>query len=146
MAESVAYTAFKKCLQPLDRVDRVENIMLVGMPDVNCCIEGVEIWVENKCPKEPKRGTTPLFGSNHKLTQEQKNWILRQLNAGGNAVVFIATDKRYILMDGAFADGLNEMTVQELVDKARWHSTIESVSKDKWNKLRSALVSLKIRL
>lgn len=141
MAESKDYQTFKhNALEPLDRIDRIENFLVIGMPDVNCCIEGAEAWVEFKSSVEPKRATTPLFGSNHKLSQEQKNWALRQRNAGGRCFILIATDKRWMLIDGIHADGLNEMTVAELTKTAAW-VVVLPIKEKQWKLLRSTLAN-----
>lgn len=141
MSESTDYKAFKKHVPaPLDRLDRIENIMLTGMPDTNFCGEGREAWIEFKSPTEPKRQTTKLFGSNHKLSQEQKNWMLRQRNAGGRAFVLIVTDLRWLLIDGLNADRINDMTVPELIAIASWHATKPIRSKEEWKRCRAMLI------
>jgi hypothetical protein len=82
-----------------------------------------------------------LFGSNHKVSQDQANWMLRQFRAGGRAFFLIATDKRWILISGAFADEINKMTVAELVESARWTTTKPVKDKEQWKLLRNALRS-----
>ena len=145
MSESKDYAAFKKhCAQPLDRIDRIENIMVTGMPDINYCMRGVDGWIELKSPKEPKRETTALFSQNHKVTQEQKNWFLQQRNAGGSAYFLIATDKRWMLIHGNWADSINEMTVNELVNVSMWHE-YRPVKKPSWSELRCKLANSKTR-
>lgn len=140
MAESTDYKAFKKHVpEPLDRLDRIENMMLNGMPDTNFCAEGRECWIELKSPTEPKRPSTKLFGSNHKLSIEQRNWMLRQRNAGGKAYVLIVTDKRWLLLDGSKADQINDMTVAELIEASLWHATKPIRSKEEWKRCRQIL-------
>lgn len=140
MSESTDYRAFKRNVpDPIDRIDRIENMMLTGMPDTNFCGEGRECWIEFKSPKEPVRPTTRLFGSNHKLSIEQRNWMLRQRNAGGRAFVLIVTDKRWMLLDGVHADRINEMTVPELVEVALWHAVKPIRSKEQWKLCRAIL-------
>lgn len=142
MAESADYKLFKKhVIGPLDRVDRIENVVIAGMPDVNLCITGTECWIEQKSPKEPKRTTTKMFGSNHKLSVDQMNWFLRQRNAGGKAYVLIVSDKRWLLIDGIHADKVNDMTVPELIEVALWHQPKPVRGKEKWKQLRSILQS-----
>lgn len=103
------------------RVDRVENLVVVGMPDVNVKMVGrEEFWLEVKAPVEPKRQSTALFGSNHRVSQDQMNWFLRQRRAGGKAFFWIATDKRRMLLSGAYADRLNQMTMAEVTEAALW--------------------------
>ncbi len=142
MSESSDYKTFKKNVPILsDRLDRVENGVVVGMPDINFCSGGKECWIEMKSPTEPKRSATPLFGSNHKVSQDQANWMLRQFRAGGRAFFLIVTDKRWILISGAFADEINKMTVAELVESARWTTTKPVKDKEQWTLLRNALRS-----
>ena len=140
MAESSDYKTFKKNMpKPGDRLDRVENVVGTGMPDVNFCSRGVECWIEMKSPKEPKRASTPLFGSNHKLSQDQKNWLLRQCRAGGFSYVLIATDKRWMLISGRHADDLNGLTVLELLSRSVWSTDKPVRDKENWAKLRGVL-------
>ncbi|HET8687919.1 MAG TPA: hypothetical protein VFM18_14855 [Methanosarcina sp.] len=141
MSENKDYKKLKaNALDPLDRIDRIENVILTGMPDVNYCIEGAEGWIELKSPTEPKRQSTKLFGSNHKLSQEQKNWFLRQRNSGGRGFVLICSDKRWLLIDGCHADSINEMTVEELVGVAIWIAPAPVKGKETWKLLRQHLM------
>lgn len=134
------YKIFKNNVpDALDRVDRVENIVAVGMPDINFCAEGAECWIELKSPKEPARESTPLFGSNHKLSTYQANWFLSQKNADGNGYILIATDKRWVLIDGKKADFVNSATVFELIEMSSWAAN-KPISKQEFKNLRSTLI------
>ena len=114
MSETASYNAFRNgIIMPGDRIDRVENLRLEGMFDVNCCIDGLEFWIELKYAAEPVREKTRLLGKKG-LSQEQKNWAKAQLRAGGAAFILITTDRRRILMDAGAADVVNEMSVSEL--------------------------------
>ena len=142
MSEKNAYKTFKKnVLHPcFDRVDRIETRTVQGVPDINLCLQGGhEMWIEIKSPTEPKRASTPLFGSNHKVSQEQKNWFHRQLTAGGQVFFLIYTDKRIILLDGIYYDEINEMLLSEILDKANWHSIKPVKRKEEWKRLREVL-------
>lgn len=143
MAESNDYKTFKNNVPTLhDRVDRIENGVGVGNPDINYCFSGVEGWIELKSPTEPKRATTRLFGSNHKVSQDQANWCLRQRMAGGRAFVLIATDKRWMLISGMHADRINQLTVSELIELSEWNTTKPVKDKNKWKHLRHLLMVL----
>lgn len=122
-----------------DRIDRVENMTGDGMPDVNYCIEGVEGWIEFKSPKEPKRDSTPLFGSNHRVRQSQMNWHLRQRQAGGVSYILISTDRRWLLIDGKQADEINDLTTQQLTDIAVWKASRPITDSLHWHLLRENL-------
>jgi hypothetical protein len=145
MSEQKDYKKFKDYVTVYgDRIDRIENVMVLGMPDVNYCAEGTEAWIEIKSPKEPKKAITPLFGSNHKLSIDQKNWFLRQKKAGGIGLILIATDKRWILMDGCiYADYLNEYPVSALCEYSIWNNTIP-FPKTTYTELRREIINTKI--
>lgn len=126
-----------------DRLDRIENVLGSGMPDTNICFGGFECWIETKQPKEPKRETTPLFGSNHDLSQQQRNWILGQLNAGGNAIIYIQTDRGFrMFIGGEHADAVNQRNVGELLALSFWDNGIRGSGGDA---ARTALIAYCLR-
>lgn len=144
MSEKNAYhTFYKNIRQGRDRIERVENGIGVGAPDINFCIEGKEGWLELKSPMEPKKASTPLFGSNHRVSQDQKNWFLRQHQAGGFCAFLVVTDKRWMLIPGRHADRMNEMTVLELLDVAVWTAPNPMKEKRQWEVLRGHLIILR---
>lgn len=140
MGEKSTYQIFRSraLIQGRDRIDRIENCLVPGMPDTNLCVDGLESWVEIKSPTEPKRLTTPLFGSNHKLSQDQMNWFLRQRNAGGRGWVLIETNWRWMLISGKHADEVNELTVVQLEKMSEW-SASKPLRKEHWERLRWVL-------
>lgn len=143
MSEKKDYQLFRKNVcEANDRVDRIENFIVNGMPDINYCFDGFECWIEIKSPKEPKRESTSLFGSNHKLSIDQMNWFLRQKNAGGKGFIFIKTDKRAMIIEQDYADFINLATVNQLIEIALWHEK-EPIGKDKWKDLKQRLISTK---
>ena len=128
--------------RPADRWDRVENGVLTGMPDVNYVIASAEGWIELKAPHEPAKETTALFGSAHGVTLEQRNWLLAQHNAGGRGFLFIATERRLILMAGelvARRSDINTLPATTLEKLALWtyHTPVRNVLA--WADLRELL-------
>lgn len=141
MSEQNDYSSFRKnVVRGNDRIDRIENIRVDGMPDTNVCLSGIEAWIEFKSPKEPKRATTPLFGSNHKVSQDQKNWFLRQTLAGGRCYFLIVSNKHGMLLPGQQADYINLMTVAELLKAALWSAPRPLRAMD-WARLREILLN-----
>jgi hypothetical protein len=141
MSERSTYSSLRKGLLAVNkkiRIDRIENSMVEGMPDVNVCIDGVESWIEIKSPKEPKRSTTPLFGSNHKLSIQQQGWLKRQYVAGGNAYVFIRTEKIAMLVKGFEAPNVNILTKAGLASISVWNSPVP-VKAEYWKELVTIL-------
>jgi len=140
MAESVDYKLFRKhVVQYGDRLDRIENVLIPGMPDINFCSGGVESWIEQKSPREPVRSTTPLFGSNHRVSQEQMNWFLRQTKAGGRAFFLVSTNKRWMLLIGTVAEWINKMTIEDLLNYAVWTTAKPVRDGNEWLELRNTL-------
>lgn len=140
MSESNDWKTFRKIFNPTDRFERVENLMVSGMPDANYCIKGVEGWMELKSPSEPLRPKTPLFGSNHKLSQDQMNWWLTHNRAKGKGYILIASNKRWMAIPGRHSDIINTMTVEDLLKLADWHAN-KPVRKEKWKELYTLLGS-----
>lgn len=139
MSESSDYKLFRrKAILPQDRCNRIENIVGTGMPDVNYCINGTEGWIEFKSPTEPKRPLTSLMGSNHKLTIEQRNWHLLQSKAGGISFVLLCTDVRWILIQGRYADLVNDMTVGTAISYSVFYAP-KPLAKQRWSDLRRTL-------
>ena len=141
MSEKIDYQLLKKHMPcTLDRLERIENVVGSGTPDISYCIDGVNGWIEMKSPRhEPKNDSSRLLTKhNHPLSQEQKNWFLTQRNAGGRAFILICTDKRWMLINGRWADEINDMTVNELWKIASWSMT-KPISKEYWKSLRTIL-------
>lgn len=63
-------------------MERIENAVGVGHPDVELCYCGIQSWIEQKVAKRPARRTTKLrFGS--PLRESQKLWAEQRIAAGG---------------------------------------------------------------
>jgi len=126
-------------MQKNDRINRVEYPITPGMPDVNCCLFGIgEFWIETKTPIEPKRASTPLFGSNHRVTIDQINWHRAQYQAGGASYILIDTDKRLLIVAGRLIEQINNMTIAELCVQSEF-VRLKPMRKNEWKKLRQCL-------
>lgn len=140
MTEKNDYQIFRKnVIKHGDRCDRVENLCTMGMPDVNLCLEGVESWVELKSPKVPVRLTTPLFGSGHGVSVEQRNWHKKQWLACGRSYFLVCTDRVWVLINGSHGDHIGKMPLNEMLQAADWSAT-KPISLSGWQSLREVLV------
>ncbi len=63
------------------------------------------------------------------------NWFLRQTQAGGRCYVLITTDKRWILIDGKWADDINQLTVSDLIKISRWNTLKPIRNPQEWRNL-----------
>ncbi len=122
ITEKSAYATFRRNIPSGTRLDRIENLMVSGMPDCNLCIAGVEWWIELKCPKTPARATTPLFSGNHGVSNAQIAWHDRQIRAGGNSGFLICTDNHWAFIHGRFAAELNTMPLLRILANSLWYS------------------------
>jgi len=99
---------------PNARIDRIENGLVDGMPDVNSCLRGVDVWMELKhIEKWPARATTPVLGRRG-LRPEQINWHIRHRKAGGKSFIVMGVGHETWVTDNEFVRTINEWT------KAEW--------------------------
>jgi hypothetical protein len=94
---------------------RVENGVADGVPDSYYTIDGVSGWMELKCPIEPARQSTPLFGGgNHKLSIAQRNWLLAHRQARGVGWIAVESDHNVLLIGSRHADSVNLLSLSDL--------------------------------
>ena len=82
--------AFKK-IAPACHIQRIEDKYSSGVPDLNICIFGDEIWLEGKFRKAlPVKDTTRIkFGAkDEKRLHSQRNWLEARDRAGGYPVLW----------------------------------------------------------
>ena len=104
-------------------LERVENIVGDGMPDVYVTAPAVSVWVELKAPNPPKREATRVLGDEG-LRQSQKNWHIQKTRLGLITWILIRERRtgRMWLVSGQWADSINDMTATEL-DKVSFAKT-----------------------
>jgi hypothetical protein len=93
-------------------LQRFENRIGIGTPDVNGCAEGIEFWWELKClDRFPARGGIVSIAH---YTQEQRNWQRRRGKAGGRVglLLKIVTPREYLFFHWPVA--------YEYVGRATW--------------------------
>ena len=89
------------------RVDRVENGVCDGMPDVSMTCAGIDVWVELKYVAQwPARANTRVLGDRG-LRPEQVNWHLRHNRAGGKSFVLVGIGKEMFLAQGQYCKEVN---------------------------------------
>lgn len=109
---------------------RIENMVTVGVPDVNY----TRGWIELKAIRGwPKRETT-IVKLDHFMPQ-QRGWLVRRRQAGGRAFVLLSVGDEWILFDGAVAAiYLGRVTKAELFGHCLQHWTCppDVVEFQKW--------------
>jgi hypothetical protein len=89
---------------PID-LQRLENEVAAGHPDVEGCIDGAQVWIELKSELRPVRATTPIHP---KVRDSQRdwhrdrckagcrcNWVLLQVGEGSAASLYLIPGRHY---------------------------------------------------
>jgi hypothetical protein len=121
--ESSLWRLFHKHLRRHGDFQRIENLVGVGMPDVNGVLFSTkrEVWIELKqIERWPARATTPLRIAHY--TQEQRDWIAHRGKIAGNVymLVGIASSPRvWLLYDWrASVDVVGRSTRDVMMERA----------------------------
>lgn len=113
-------------------MERVENCIGAGMPDVYFRMPVRTGWVELKSPHAPKRVETRLMGDEG-LRQAQINWHLQSAHYDLISFVLIRDDLRRLwVVEGRYADTMNEWSVADLDANGRrcqtWWDAYDEIS------------------
>ena len=83
--------------QPI-HIERIENRVGVGVPDVQGCYNGIPFMVELKVAPKPTKPNTPV---KIVLRESQREWHSDRLAAGGRSFFLVQVGKtRYLLQWG----------------------------------------------
>jgi hypothetical protein len=101
--EASLWDLFRTNIGPFADLERVENRVNEGTPDVNYCMNGGagEGWIELKDIEDwPARDATPVRIEH--VTQVQRDWWQRRALAGGHIYVLLRVYARrtYLLYSG----------------------------------------------
>ena len=130
--EQRLWDTMKRNAPPHVWLERVENLVGDGMPDVHFASYRAIAWVELKAAKLPARPTTRVLGGDG-LRQSQKNWHKQAAWFGLPVYTLIRDDEKNLyLVHCSFSDELNEMPIAQLrsVSVAANWSDIFNVLKD----------------
>lgn len=101
-------------------VQRVENAVAKGVPDVEGCVDGTSFWCELKV-------AYPMANEHVRVRIEQcqVNWAIRRRRAGGRSWVLVRVtgrtwrENRHYLVDGLDAEELRQpISLQRLEELA----------------------------
>jgi hypothetical protein len=112
LKEQRLWDTFRKHGGRILRLERVENVMLNGMPDVYAKASGK--WIELKAPIAPKKESTRVMGAEG-LSNDQKNWHLVAHQCGRKTYILIRDSNNSLyLIPGEFSDLMNDWNAEEL--------------------------------
>lgn len=112
--EQQVYDRMKKNRPYTLWLQRVENLVSEGMPDVHYASPVNSGWVELKAAKKPKRVTSKLLGSKG-LRQSQINWFLKaQTKCLVTFILIQDSEGELYLIHGQEAATVNDCSVERL--------------------------------
>ena len=116
LKEQRLWDTMKRNAPPDVWIQRVENLVVAGMPDLFVAGPSRTSWVELKAPTRPKRETTPLLGNKEGLNADQINWHLKAATRAVRSYVLIRDSAQQLyLVPGAHAREINHWTRHTLV-------------------------------
>lgn len=87
--ENVLWPKFKETVLHYSKnshVDRIENAVSFGMPDIYCCVDKQPFWVELKYEEDDCI----------KLRSTQLVWMFHELKAGGHVFILTINSKKIV--------------------------------------------------
>lgn len=111
-------------------VERLENMVGAGHPDVEGCLDGIQFWLELKVAKRPARAATKLrFGS--PLRDSQVEWGKKRIAAGGRVWYLIQVgsgSERQVYLIRATVQTIDALYAHVNEDWLRAHDRLDDAS------------------
>ncbi len=110
-----------KALGSAAKWQRIEDSLSVGVPDIFCCVRGVNCWIEAKYvdPDDlPKRSSTPVRIG---LRPEQALWLRDYKLAGGHAYVVCKIGREWFCFDDYFEQLVTGLRLEQLAEYSVSH-------------------------
>src|SRR5512135_1340308 len=98
------------------RIERIENIVGVGTPDIHCICRGCVTWIELKVARWPVKETSRMKYL-HPLDVDQENWHMRYAQQGGRSFILVGIERQrdLFLIPGSHHDEVNKMLRKDIV-------------------------------
>lgn len=108
--EQRLWDRMRRALTGRVRVERVENVVGEGTPDVLLLKAGCVTWCELKAVEEyPVRQHTRVLGDDG-LNVAQRNWHLDWARWGGFSIIVVGVADDLFVLRGELADEVNDMS------------------------------------
>ena len=129
--EQLLWDRLRKALTHQIYLERIENVVSPGRPDVDAMWEGVVVPLELKALNAfPKRESTPVLGRQG-LSQNQLNWWLRWRRYGGPGFIVISVTGLLYAIPAALSEDVNRMNKSELEPfRVTWQKLAELIKKE----------------
>jgi len=112
--EKLLWTRMRSRLSAIFWLERVENAVAEGRPDVDVMEFGVTIPVELKAIRDfPARPSTPVLGDRRGLRRSQKNWLFNWTAKGGRGFILVEIGDRLFAVPGDRAEKVNSFILSD---------------------------------
>lgn len=124
MSEAALWRHVRTRLRKYGHLERVENAVSSGTPDLNYCLRWrdrvAEGWIELKQIDKWPRNQRTAVRVDH-FTQIQRIWLNHRCLLGGRAFVLLQVGQTRMLFDGKWAaQHLGHIKRADLLDAAAW--------------------------
>lgn len=112
-------------------MERVENVVNPGRPDVDVLWNGVVLPIELKAIEGwPVKASTAVLGGRG-LNQNQLNWWLNWKRWGGFGFILVGVDGDIFAIPGTQSDLVNKMNSKELLSyRTSWPALVEQIKQE----------------
>lgn len=129
--EQKLWDRMRHCLKDHVYLERVENVVNPGRPDVDTLWEGIVLPIELKALENfPKRLTTPVLGDRG-LNQNQLNWWLNWRRWGGSGFIVIGISGALCAVPAKYSDEVNDFNHLHLLNfQTTWQDLITQIKRE----------------
>lgn len=129
--EQKLWDRMRHCLKDKVYLERVENVVNPGRPDVDVLWDGVVLPIELKALEAfPQRASTPVLGGKG-LNQNQLNWWLNWRRWGGSGFIVAGVAGEIFAVPAKFSDEVNGFTRSQLTQHATtWQELITQIKQE----------------
>lgn len=129
--EQKLWDRMRHCLKDHIYLERIENVVGPGRPDVDTLWAGIVLPVELKALAVfPQRPTTPVLGGKG-LNQNQLNWWLNWKRWGGSGFILVGAAGELFAVPAKFSDDINNFNLQQLATyRTTWPEFITQIKQE----------------
>lgn len=112
-------------------LERIENVVNPGRPDVDALWDGIVLPIELKALENfPQRSGTPVLGTKG-LNQNQLNWWLNWRRWGGSGFIVIGIAGDIFAVPAKFSDEVNYFNHLHLINfQTSWQELITQIKQE----------------